>query len=79
MVGGHGRLLGFHRVGDLIVLLLRDFFILDEHRVARKIGLPLREIGLRFGEASDGGFPIALGHAEGLEAHARSVAIRLNR
>ena len=61
-IGGNGSLLRFSGGRDLIELLLRNFFILDEQRVARKIGLGFGGVGLGFGETGDGGFSITLGN-----------------
>ena len=61
----HGGVLGFGGGRHLIEFLLRNFFVLDEHRVARQIGMGLGGVGLRFGQARDGGFAIALGNSHG--------------
>ena len=49
----------------LVELLLRNLFVLDEQGVAREIGLGLGGVGLRFGQARDGGFAIAFGNSDG--------------
>ena len=63
-IGGHGGVLGFGGGGHLVELLLRNFFVLDQHVVARQVGLGLGGVGLRLGETRDGGFAIALGNSD---------------
>ena len=64
-VGVHSGVLGFGGGRHLIEFLLRNFFVLDEQRIAREIGLGFGGVGLRFGQAGGGGFAIALGNSHG--------------